>query len=188
MKKILLLDNYDSFTYNLFHIIRELGFNADVFRNDKILPKEVDKYDKIIFSPGPGLPSDSGLMPAIIKKQAPKKSMLGVCLGHQAIAENFGAILHNLDVVYHGVSTPVKVIEADYIFNGLPATFEVGRYHSWIVKNTSFPENLRVTALSNDGHIMAIKHDEYDIHGVQFHPESILTPVGKDMIRNFLTH
>jgi len=186
MNKILILDNYDSFTYNLVHAVHKLGFEADVYRNDKIDLADVAKYDKIILSPGPGIPSEAGSLLQIIRQYASSKSILGVCLGHQAIAESFGAKLDNLEEVYHGVSTPIKVIDTDYIFNGLPATLEVGRYHSWVVKNTLLPDDLTVTALSDDGCIMALKHKEYDVHGVQFHPESILTPCGETIIRNFL--
>ncbi|MCD7972422.1 MAG: aminodeoxychorismate/anthranilate synthase component II [Candidatus Azobacteroides sp.] len=188
MKKILIFDNYDSFTYNLLHLVRELGFEAEVHRNDQIALEAINDYDKIILSPGPGIPSEAGLMLPLVEKYAPTKSILGVCLGHQGIAQSFGGQLDNLDQVYHGVAMPVKVIDKDYIFNDLPASFDVGRYHSWIVKNTLLPDDLVVTALSEEGYIMALKHREYDIHGVQFHPESVLTSVGATIMKNFLTH
>lgn len=188
MKKILVFDNYDSFTYNLVHAVRQIGFDADVFRNDQLNLDRVNDYDKIILSPGPGIPSEAGLLLPLIKRYASEKSILGVCLGHQAIAESFGAGLVNLDDVYHGVATPIRIIGDDYIFKRLPSKINVGRYHSWAVKNTLFPDELIVTALSEDGEIMALKHREYDVHGVQFHPESVLTPDGERIIRNFLEH
>jgi len=187
--KILIFDNYDSFTYNLVHLVKELGFaDVDVYRNDKISLEEVDKYDKIILSPGPGIPSEAGLLLSLIKKYAGKKPILGVCLGHQAIGEAFGATLTNLEDVYHGVATKIKPIKPDYIFDGLENEFEVGRYHSWIVDNKDFPACLDITAIDSNGQIMALRHKEYDIHGVQFHPESVLTPVGETIVRNFLNN
>lgn len=187
--KILIFDNYDSFTYNLVHLVNELGYQeVDVFRNDKISLDKVDKYDKIILSPGPGIPSESGLLLPLISRYAATKSILGVCLGHQAIAESFGGKLINLESVYHGVSTPISIVNKDKIFEKLPDTFEVGRYHSWIVDREKFPEELEITAVDENGKIMALRHKQLDIHGVQFHPESVLTPIGKQMIQQFLTN
>ena len=186
--KILIFDNYDSFTYNLYHLVKELGHtDIDVIRNDKMALEEVEKYDKIILSPGPGIPSEAGLLLPLIKRYAPTKSILGVCLGHQALAESFGARLINLEEVYHGVATPINWVGDDYLFNGLPRTLEVGRYHSWVVSNLGLPEDILVTATDDSGKIMALRHQQYDIHGVQFHPESILTPQGKTIINNFLS-
>ena len=186
--KILIFDNYDSFTYNLVHLIKELGYaDVDVYRNDKISLVEIEKYDKIILSPGPGIPSEAGLLLPLIKEYADKKPILGVCLGHQAIGEAFGATLTNLEDVYHGVATEIKVTKPDYIFDGLENEIEVGRYHSWIVDNKNIPDCLEITAVDDNGQIMALRHKEYDIHGVQFHPESVLTPVGKTIVKNFLS-
>ncbi len=184
--KILIFDNYDSFTYNLVHLIRNFGYQADVVRNDKIALEDVAEYDKIILSPGPGTPEEAGSLLALLEKYFPTKSILGVCLGHQAIAESFGAKLLNLDTVYHGVASKMKIVLSDYIFDGFPETFEAGRYHSWTINSASLPEELQITALSEDGEIMAIKHSRYDVHGVQFHPESVLTPEGARIISNFL--
>lgn len=185
--KILLFDNYDSFTYNLVHVIKSLGYeNVDVYRNDKIELSQINQYDKIILSPGPGLPSEAGLMMQLIKEYAEKKSILGVCLGHQAIAEHFGATLENIPTVFHGVQTAIKIMSNDNIFAGLPNEILAGRYHSWIVSKTNFPEELEIIAEDNAGAIMALKHKKYDLHGVQFHPESILTPEGAHIIQNFL--
>ncbi|MEM6318823.1 MAG: aminodeoxychorismate/anthranilate synthase component II [Bacteroidota bacterium] len=186
--KILVLDNYDSFTYNLVQYIQEIvGHKVDVFRNDAIDLTEVDTYDKIVLSPGPGLPKDAGIMPELIKKYAPSKAILGVCLGHQAIGEAFGGTLHNIEKVYHGVATPVEVVDGNaLLFRGLPQKLEVGRYHSWIVERPNLPEALQITAVDEHGAIMAMRHREYDVRGVQFHPESVLTPMGKAMLRNFL--
>jgi len=185
--KILLLDNYDSFTYNLVHVVKELGAtDVEVFRNDEIELDEVERFDKIILSPGPGVPEESGLLLPIIKRFAPTKSILGVCLGHQAIGEAFGACLENLKEVYHGVQTPVKILKDDLLFRGLQDEILVGRYHSWVVSNRDFPSCLEVTALSEEGQIMALRHTTYRVHGIQFHPESVLTPQGKEIIQNFL--
>ncbi|MCO6563876.1 MAG: aminodeoxychorismate/anthranilate synthase component II [Apibacter sp.] len=185
--KILVLDNYDSFTYNLVHMIKQLNYmDVNVFRNDQITLSEVANYDKIILSPGPGIPSESGILLSLIKQYAPTRSILGVCLGEQAIGVAFGAELINLEDVYHGVATKIKVIEEDYIFKSLPTKIEVGRYHSWIVDKQNFPYELQITAIDKNNQIMAIKHKHYDVHGVQFHPESILTPEGKIIIKNFL--
>lgn len=188
--KILIFDNYDSFTYNLVHLVKELGYNeVDIYRNDKIDLKDVEQYDKIILSPGPGIPSEAGLLLRLIKEYAGKKPILGVCLGHQAIGEAFGANLTNLEDVYHGVATQIVITEPDdYIFNGLDKYIEVGRYHSWIVDNTGLPQCVEATATDRNGQIMALRHKEYDIHGVQFHPESVLTPMGKTIIQNFLNN
>ena len=185
--KILLFDNYDSFTYNLVHAIKSLGYeNVDVYRNDKIELSQIDLYDKIILSPGPGLPSEAGIMMEVIKKYAGKKSILGVCLGHQAIAEVFGAKLENIPTVFHGIQTAIKIMKEDYLFAGLPNEILAGRYHSWIVSKSDFPDELEVTAVDKAGDIMALKHKTLDLHGVQFHPESILTPDGVQIIQNFL--
>ncbi|MDR1502111.1 MAG: aminodeoxychorismate/anthranilate synthase component II [Prevotella sp.] len=187
--KILIFDNYDSFTYNLVHLVKELGFtDVNVHRNDKIALEDIAKYDKIILSPGPGIPSEAGLLLPLIKEYAGKKPILGVCLGHQAIGEAFGAKLSNLEDVYHGVATRIEVIRPDYLFNGLDKTLEVGRYHSWIVDNNDLPESIEVTAVDDNGQIMALRHKEYDIHGVQFHPESVLTPAGEIIVKNFLNN
>ncbi|GBU08165.1 aminodeoxychorismate synthase subunit II [Bacteroidales bacterium] len=186
-KKILIFDNYDSFTYNLVHLVKELGYtDVDVFRNDKISLDEVEKYDKIILSPGPGLPSESGLLLPLIKRFAATKSIFGVCLGHQAIAEVFGAKLINLENVYHGIASDVRIIAQDYLFDSMNETFQAGRYHSWLVESVNLPECLTITAVDQENQIMALKHNTFDLHGVQFHPESILTPEGKILLRNFL--
>ena len=184
--KILLLDNYDSFTYNLLHVVKELGYtDIEVFRNDRISLDEVNRFDKIILSPGPGIPAEAGLLLPIIKQYAPTKSILGVCLGHQAIGEAFGATLENLVEVYHGVQTPVSIIRQDLLFEGLGKEIPVGRYHSWVVSREGFPDCLEITAESQEGQIMAIRHKTYNVHGIQFHPESVLTPQGKEIIKNF---
>lgn len=185
--KILIFDNYDSFTYNLVHLVKELGYtDVDVFRNDKIALEDVAKYDKIILSPGPGIPSEAGLLLPLIKEYANKKPILGVCLGHQAIGEAFGAQLKNLEDVYHGVATRINITQPDYIFDTLGSELEVGRYHSWIVDNNGLPDCIEITATDNNGQIMALKHKEFDVHGVQFHPESVLTPAGETIVKNFL--
>jgi len=185
--KILVLDNYDSFTYNLVHMVKELGYkDVDVVRNDRIALEDVGRYDKIILSPGPGIPSEAGIMLDLIRRYAPTKSILGICLGEQAIGEAFGAKLDNLADVFHGVGSPVKVVENDVLFEGVGNDFEAGRYHSWVVSGEDFPDALKVTAVDDDGRIMALTHRQYDVRGVQFHPESILTPRGKRMIANWL--
>ncbi|MFQ9314673.1 anthranilate synthase component II [Dysgonomonas mossii] len=185
--KILIFDNYDSFTYNLVHLVKELGYtDVDVFRNDKIALEDVAKYDKIILSPGPGIPSEAGLLLPLIKEYAGKRPILGVCLGHQAIGEAFGAQLKNLEDVYHGVATQINITQPDYIFDTLGSELEVGRYHSWIVDNNGLPDCIEITATDNNGQIMALKHKEFDVHGVQFHPESVLTPAGETIVKNFL--
>lgn len=185
--KILIFDNYDSFTYNLRHVIKSLGYDdIDVIRNDKINLDEAGKYDKIILSPGPGIPEEAGDLLPLIHRYAATKSILGVCLGHQAIGLSFGAKLENTPMVHHGVQTPIEIIAADYIFNELPTEMEVGRYHSWIVSDKNFPSDLEITAVDEAGKIMALKHKTLDVHGVQFHPESVLTPLGEKIIKNFL--
>lgn len=186
--KILVLDNYDSFTYNLVQMIEEIvEHKIDVFRNDQISLDEVEKYDKIILSPGPGIPVESGILMDLIKRFAPTKSIFGVCMGLQAIAESFGGKLINLSEVFHGVATEVKIINFDtQIFKNFPETFEAGRYHSWAVSLEQFPEELEITATDNDGKIMALQHKTYDLQAVQFHPESILTPMGRQILENFL--
>lgn len=186
--KVLLFDNYDSFTYNLLHILRELGVSTEVYRNDRIALDEVERFDKIILSPGPGIPEEAGILLPLIRRYAPHKSILGVCLGEQAIGEAFGASLENLSEVYHGVQTPVKLVAPDYLFDGMEETLMVGRYHSWVVRRSGLPDCLTVTAEDGQGHIMALRHKTYDVHGVQFHPESILTPQGKRVVENFINH
>ena len=185
--KILVFDNYDSFTYNLVHLVEKItNQKVTVVRNDQITLEEVAAYDKIILSPGPGIPSEAGLLLPLIKQYAASKSILGVCLGHQAIGEAFGATLENLSTVYHGVGTSIKIDNSNYLFNGLTDTIEVGRYHSWVIANNNFPDTLKVTATDENGLIMAIEHTAYDVCGVQFHPESVLTPNGETVIKNWL--
>ncbi|MBD5180109.1 MAG: aminodeoxychorismate/anthranilate synthase component II [Bacteroidales bacterium] len=184
--KLLIFDNYDSFTHNIAHAVRELGVEPDVIRNDRITLEEIDAYDKIIISPGPGIPSEAGILPELLKEYAGKKPILGVCLGHQAIGERYGARLRNLDRVYHGIKTPAKIVVKDYIFENLPDEIQVGRYHSWVVDKEGLPDDLEITAVSPDGEIMAMRHREHDVRGVQFHPESILTPMGLTIIKNWL--
>lgn len=188
MKPILIFDNYDSFTYNIVQIVEELGAKTEVYRNDKIDIEEIDKYDKIILSPGPGIPSEAGILIDLIAKYAPTKSILGICLGEQAIGEVFGAELTNLSKVYHGVASQVDILAKDPIFNGLEDEIEVGRYHSWVVSKNNFPtDNLEITATEREtGQIMAIRHKEYNVRGVQFHPESILTPTGRTILENWI--
>jgi anthranilate synthase component II len=204
--KILVFDNYDSFTYNLVHLVeRILHQKVDVHRNDQIPLEKVKEYDKIILSPGPGIPEEAGLLLPLIKEYAPSKSILGVCLGHQAIGEAFGGKLVNLTDVYHGVATPVRIVNRESsvvngqlnsrltsdksrnLFDGLPEEFEVGRYHSWIVSDENFPKELEVTARDENNFIMALQHRTYDVQGVQFHPESVLTPMGEKILRNWLS-
>ena len=186
--KILVFDNYDSFTYNLVHLVEKiLHQKVDVFRNDQIPLEAVKAYDKIILSPGPGIPEEAGLLLPLIKEYASSKSILGVCLGHQAIGEAFGAKLVNLDKVYHGVATPITVTNpSSPILKGMGDTIEVGRYHSWIVSDKNLPEELDITAVDSNGFIMGLQHKQFDVQGVQFHPESVLTPNGEKMMRNWL--
>lgn len=186
--KILIFDNYDSFTHNLVHLVKSFGYtDIEVHRNDQITLEDIARFDKIILSPGPGIPSEAGLLLPLIKGYAGKKPILGVCLGHQAIGEAFGAKLTNLEDVYHGVATKINVTKEDYIFNNIGTEIEVGRYHSWIVSSDQLPECLEVTAEDHNKQIMALRHKEYDVHGVQFHPESVLTPQGMAIVENFLT-
>lgn len=196
MKNIVIIDNYDSFTYNLAHLIKELGAKVSVVRNDQFLLDELEQYDGIVLSPGPGIPSEAGLLIDVIKTYAGRKPIFGVCLGHQAIGEVFGAQLTNLSDVFHGVATEGTVLQnvdadgqetpIDPIFNGCGKRIVMGRYHSWVVSQQDFPSCLEVTALSDEGQIMALRHREYNIHGIQFHPESVLTSVGRTIIANFL--
>ena len=186
MNRILVIDNYDSFTYNLVHYLEDLGCEVTVKRNDKLTLEEVEPFDKILLSPGPGIPDEAGLLKAIIETYAPTKSILGVCLGQQAIGEVFGGSLINLDTVYHGVATEVSVTKEDEsLFEGLENTFHVGRYHSWVV-STELPDVLEATSIDENGQIMSLRHKDYDVKGVQFHPESVLTPDGKQMLKNWL--
>ncbi|MDR2773477.1 MAG: aminodeoxychorismate/anthranilate synthase component II [Tannerella sp.] len=185
--KCLLFDNYDSFTYNLYHMLQDFGVNTDVYRNDKILLNDVEVYDKILLSPGPGIPSEAGLLLPLIEMYAPTKSILGVCLGEQAIGEVFGAKLLNLKDVYHGVCSDIRVLAKDPLYDGLQPAFRAGRYHSWVVSKDDFPGCLEITAVDAEaGHIMGIRHRRYNVCGIQFHPESILTPQGKKIIENWL--
>lgn len=186
--KIVIIDNYDSFTYNLAHLVKEIGAEIIVVRNDQFELNQLEIYDKIILSPGPGIPSEAGLLMDVIREYAGKKPILGVCLGHQAIGEVFGAKLENLSEVFHGVATEGSQLGNDYIFEGLPNRIIMGRYHSWIVSKEDFPSCLEITAESDEDQIMALRHKEYDIHGIQFHPESVLTPEGKKIIKNFINH
>jgi anthranilate synthase component II len=185
MKKILVIDNYDSFTYNLVHYLEDLDCEVIVKRNDQLTLDEVDAYDKIVLSPGPGIPDEAGLLKEIIEKYATTKSIFGVCLGQQAIAEVFGGSLINLDEVYHGIATRIKIIEKDILFKGMPEEIEVGRYHSWVV-DPNVPEVLQVTSLDENGQVMSLRHKHYDVCAVQFHPESVLTPQGKEILKNWL--
>lgn len=191
--KILIFDNYDSFTYNLVHLVEKIIHQkVEVFRNDKIALEEIEQYDKIILSPGPGIPSEAGLLIPLVKQYASTKSILGVCLGHQAIGEAFGATLLNLSTVYHGVATTIKLMNrkmidrSNDVFEGMPDELEAGRYHSWIVDEKNFPKELIITAKDENGYIMALRHALYDVQGVQFHPESVLTPEGETIMRNWL--
>jgi anthranilate synthase component 2 len=187
--KILVFDNYDSFTYNLVHLVEKiLHIKVDVFLNDMIPLERVKEYDKIILSPGPGIPAEAGLMLPLIKEYAASKSILGVCLGHQGIGEAFGGSLVNLETVYHGMAMPLKDIDTkNKLFKGIEEGAEVGRYHSWIISDDNFPAELKVTARDQNGYIMALQHRKYDIQGVQFHPESILTPCGETILSNWLS-
>ncbi len=186
--KIVIIDNYDSFTYNLSHLIKELGAEVTVFRNDKVEMDSLEAFDKIMLSPGPGIPSEAGLMPEVIKRYAQSKPILGICLGHQAIGECFGGRLANLDRVFHGVATEGTQLGNDYMFNGLPRRITMGRYHSWVVSREYLPDCLEITAESDEGHIMALRHRTLDIRGLQFHPESVLTTDGREMMENWIKH
>ena len=187
MKELLVLDNYDSFTYNLVHLLREIGVSdLDVIRNDKIEVDGVSEYRKVLLSPGPGIPEEAGIMPELIKRYAAEKPILGICLGHQAIAEAFGASLYNLERVMHGRETDVRIVTPDEeLFDGIPETIRVGRYHSWSVAQDGLPDCLRVTAIATDNQIMGISHTEYSVKGLQFHPESVMTEVGARIMRNW---
>ncbi len=186
--KILVFDNYDSFTYNLVQLIKEIATTAsvEVFRNDEIPLEDVKAYDKILLSPGPGIPSESGLLLPLIKEYAASKSIFGVCLGQQAIGESFGGSLSNLSKVYHGIATPVHLTASSILFEGMPQTFEVGRYHSWVVNEKDLPSDLIITSKDDEGYIMSLEHNTYDVKGVQYHPESVLTPMGATILKNWL--
>jgi anthranilate synthase component 2 len=188
--KILIIDNYDSFTYNLVHLVNEIGLQCEVWRNDRFNIDEVDAFDKIILSPGPGIPSEAGLLLDVIEKYAPSKSIFGVCLGQQAIAEVFGGKLYNLSQPMHGIATPVKVTDnQEKLFIGLPQSFKVGRYHSWVVDEKAIPDSLMVTAIDEvDNTVMALRHKTHNVRGVQFHPESVLTEYGKELMQNWLAN
>ncbi len=184
--KILVIDNYDSFTYNLVHYLEDLNCDVTVYRNDEFDLEEIESFDKIVLSPGPGIPDEAGLLKDVIKTYASTKSILGICLGQQAIGEVFGASLINLEKVYHGVATKITITENDTLFTKIPTEIEVGRYHSWVIDKNTFPDDLIVTSKDENGEIMSIKHRTLDIKAVQFHPESILTPFGKKMLENWL--
>lgn len=185
--KILVIDNYDSFVYNLVHYLEELDCDVTVKRNDQLTLDEVEAYDKILLSPGPGIPDEAGLLKAIIEKYAPTKSIFGVCLGQQAIGEVFGGTLENLNDVYHGIATPITITKNDILFKDLPKNIDVGRYHSWVVKNP-LPESLEITSVDENGQIMSLRHKTYDVRGVQYHPESVLTPQGKTILKNWVAN
>ena len=184
--KIVIIDNYDSFTYNLSHLVKELGAEITVVRNDQFELADLEQYSKIILSPGPGIPSEAGLLLDVIRTYAGKKPILGVCLGHQAIGEVFGGKLENLSDVFHGVATPCHIVNDDPIFSGIERDITIGRYHSWVVSNENFPDCLEVTAVSDEGQVMALRHKTLNVRGIQFHPESVLTPDGKKMLQNWL--
>lgn len=186
--KIVIIDNYDSFTYNLSHLVKELGAEVTVLRNDSFPIEELETYDKILLSPGPGIPKEAGLLLEVIRTYAGKKPILGVCLGEQAIGEVFGGKLTNLSEVYHGIQSPIRITASNYLFEGLPEEILVGRYHSWVIDRENFPDALEITAVSQEGYIMALRHKDFDVQGIQFHPESILTPDGKKIISNWLNH
>lgn len=185
-ERVVIIDNYDSFTYNLAHLVKQLGVKVEVFRNDQFTLNQLERFTKIILSPGPGIPEEAGLLMDVIRTYAGRKPMLGVCLGHQAIAEVFGGKLVNLKEVYHGIATEGTQFGNDPIFGGLPKRIVMGRYHSWVVDRAGFPDCLEVTAMSDDGQIMALRHRNYNIHGIQFHPESVLTPDGATIVKNWL--
>lgn len=184
-RKILMIDNYDSFTYNLVHYLEDLDCEVTVKRNNQLTLDEVEPFDHIVLSPGPGIPDEAGLLKEIIKAYAPTKRIFGVCLGLQAIGEVFGGTLVNLDKVYHGVDTKITITKDDPIFDGMPKTIQVGRYHSWVV-DPNLPEELETTAVDENGQVMSLRHKTYDVTAVQFHPESVLTPEGKLMLKNWL--
>ena len=190
MRKILVLDNYDSFTFNLVHYIESIvNYNVDVFKNDEISISDVNKYDKIILSPGPGLPENAGILKELIKTYASSKNIFGVCLGMQAMAEVFGGELINLNNVFHGINSQMNIVDYEEpLFKGVPTQFEGGRYHSWVVKKENLPSCLKITVFDNEGLIMGLRHEKFNIRGVQFHPESILTQFGNDIIANWLTN
>ncbi len=186
MKKILVIDNYDSFTYNLVHYLEDLDCEVTVYRNDEFEMEEIARFDKILLSPGPGIPDEAGLLKQVIQQYGPTKSIFGVCLGQQAIGEVYGGTLSNLDKVYHGVATNVtKAVNDEFLFEGLDNEFEVGRYHSWVV-DTNLPDCLEATSFDANGQVMSLRHKTYDVRGVQFHPESVLTPNGKKMLENWV--
>ena len=188
LKKIVVIDNYDSFTYNLVHYLEDLDCEVTVFRNDEFDINELQQFDKILLSPGPGIPDEAGLLKEVIQTYAPTKSILGVCLGQQAIGEVFGGNLINLEKVYHGVATTINITNPDNdLFRELPNQFEVGRYHSWVVSHENFPNELIITSVDENGQIMSLKHNKYDVRGVQFHPESVLTPNGKKILENWVS-
>ena len=187
MRKILVIDNYDSFTYNLVHYLEELNCEVEVMRNDQLTLEDVAEYNNIVLSPGPGIPDEAGLLKEIIETYAPTKRIFGVCLGQQAIGEVFGGKLINLDEVYHGISTKINIIQKDVLFEGLPEEIEVGRYHSWVV-DPDLPESLVATSLDENGQLMSLRHKQYDVSAVQFHPESVLTPFGKKILENWLNN
>lgn len=187
-QKVVIVDNYDSFTYNLAHLVRELGAEVEVLRNDAFEIEALNAFDKIILSPGPGIPDEAGLTLKVIEYYAGQKPILGVCLGHQAIGQFFGGNLINLEDVYHGVQTPITIVADDYLWEGMPTRFEAGRYHSWVVDDKGLPTCLEVTARSDEGRIMALRHRDLDLRGVQFHPESVLTPQGRLLMENWLKH
>lgn len=185
MKKVCVIDNYDSFTYNLVHMIEAQKVEVKVVRNDQFALEELTEYDKILLSPGPGIPDEAGLLKAVIRTYAPTKSILGICLGHQAIGEVFGGTLANLTQVYHGIATPIEQQKSDPLFDGLNSRFDVGRYHSWVVQQP-LPDSLEALALDDHQQLMALRHKTYDVKGLQFHPESILTPQGEKILNNWL--
>lgn len=187
MKKVLVIDNYDSFTYNLVHYLKELDCKVVVKRNDQLDLEDVEEYQNIVLSPGPGIPDEAGLLKEIIRKYAPRKKIFGVCLGLQAIGEVFGGKLVNLDEVYHGIATKISIIREDLLFDGIPDEIEVGRYHSWVI-DPDLPESLIATSIDEQGQLMSLRHREYDVSAVQFHPESVLTPHGKRMLENWLNN
>ena len=186
--KTVIIDNYDSFTYNLAHLVKELGAEVSVVRNDQFRLSELKPFDKIILSPGPGIPTEAGLLMDVIDAYASVKPILGVCLGHQAIGEYFGGKLTNLSQVFHGIASIISITAPDYIYKELPAQVQVGRYHSWVVDNEGRPDCLEVTSVSEEGQIMSLRHKQYDVRGIQYHPESVLTPEGRKIIANWLKH